>query len=495
LESTAQGAQEWHLVDHSTGLGEPERASNGAPNMSPFVSINPATGGIIAEHGGHTDQDVARAVRDSSAAQQQWRQTDMHHRSAALRALGEGLRQRQDVLTELMAVEMGKPLAQGAAEVNKCAWVCDYYAEHAPSFLADETLPSDGTHSYVRHDPLGLILAIMPWNFPLWQVLRFGAPAMMAGNAVLMKHAPNVPGCANAIEDLVNGVGALEGLLTNLRLSIEQTHALIGRPEVAAVTLTGSTRAGASVAETSGSNLKKVVLELGGSDPFIVLQDADLARAARIGTASRLLNSGQSCIAAKRFIVVESVADAFVEHLSRALSEAHVGDPLSPNTQVGPMARSDLRDALHAQVRASVDAGAVAEFGGDIPDGTGWFYPVTLLTNVGPGMPAWDEELFGPVAAVRVVRDTKEAINTANDSEYGLGAAVFTADMALASEMAHRLRAGAVFINGMVKSDPRLPFGGIKRSGYGRELSWHGIREFVNTKTVWVHDPTVTQAP
>lgn len=463
--------------------------------MVPFTSINPSTGGIIAEHRSHSAQEVARAVRDTGRAQQAWATTDMTHRSTALRRLGTALRDHARSLAELMAVEMGKPLHQGIAEAEKCAWACDYYAEFAPSFLANEMLESDGTRSYVRHDPLGLILAIMPWNFPLWQVLRFTAPALMAGNAVLLKHAPNVPGCANAIADLFGESGALKSLVANLRISAEQTHALIASAEVAAVTLTGSTAAGESVAEIAGCNLKKVVLELGGSDPFIVLHDADLPAAARAGAQSRLLNSGQSCIAAKRFIVVEEAADMFIDHLRRELSEAPVGDPLAPNTRVGPLARRDLRDALHEQVLASVDAGARLMMGGEPMDRDGWFYPVTLLTEVGPGMPAWDEELFGPVAAVRVVADADAALAAANDSEYGLGAAVFTADVGMAERMARDLQAGAVFVNGMVKSDPRLPFGGIKRSGYGRELSWHGIREFVNTKTVWALDPTVTQGP
>jgi succinate-semialdehyde dehydrogenase/glutarate-semialdehyde dehydrogenase len=326
----------------------------------------------------------------------------------------------------------------------------------------------------------------MPWNFPLWQLFRFAAPALMAGNAVALKHAPNVPGCALAIESLCREAGLPEGLLVNLFAEHDQIAAIIATDSVAAVSFTGSTRAGAIVAELAGRNLKKCVLELGGSDPFVVLADGDIEAAARAGSASRLLNSGQSCIAAKRFIVEEAAADAFLGHLQAELEQAVLGEPLEPSTTIGPLARADLRDALHEQVQQSVQAGARCRMGGFIPKQPGWYYPVTLLTEVGPGMAAWEEELFGPVAAVRVVADADAALRAANDTSYGLGAAVYTSDTDRIAAWSAALEAGAVFFNGMVKSDPRLPFGGIKRSGFGRELGAQGIREFVNEKTVWI---------
>jgi len=385
-----------------------------------------------------------------------------------------------------MAAEMGKPFAQGTGEAEKCAWVCRYYADNAATFLHPVQVDSDASRSLVRCDPLGTILAIMPWNFPLWQLFRFGAPALMAGNAVALKHAPNVPGCALAIENLCREAGLPDGLLVNLFAEHEQIGAIIATDSIAAVSFTGSTRAGATVAKLAGQHLKKCVLELGGSDPFVVLADGDLKAAARVGSASRLLNSGQSCIAAKRFIVEEPAAEAFLRYLETELDQAVVGNPLDPATTIGPLAREDLRDALHEQVEQSVRAGAHCLMGGFIPEQPGWYYPVTLLTEVGPGMAAWEEELFGPVAAVRVVADADAALRAANDTSYGLGAAVYTADSERIREWSRSLNAGAVFFNGMVKSDPRLPFGGVKRSGFGRELGAQGIREFVNQKTVWV---------
>jgi succinate-semialdehyde dehydrogenase/glutarate-semialdehyde dehydrogenase len=410
----------------------------------------------------------------------------MEARGKALRAIAERLESQREPLGQLMAREMGKPLAQGVGEAEKCAWVCRYYADYAATFLSPETIEADASRSLVRCDPLGTILAIMPWNFPLWQLFRFAAPALMAGNAVALKHAPNVPGCALAIESLCREAGLPEGLLVNLFAEHDQIAAIIATDSVAAVSFTGSTRAGAIVAELAGRNLKKCVLELGGSDPFVVLADGDIEAAARAGSASRLLNSGQSCIAAKRFIVEEAAADAFLGHLQAELEQAVLGEPLEPSTTIGPLARADLRDALHEQVQQSVQAGARCRMGGFIPKQPGWYYPVTLLTEVGPGMAAWEEELFGPVAAVRVVADADAALRAANDTSYGLGAAVYTSDTDRIAAWSAALEAGAVFFNGMVKSDPRLPFGGIKRSGFGRELGAQGIREFVNEKTVWI---------
>ena len=385
-----------------------------------------------------------------------------------------------------MALEMGKPVAQGEAEVDKCAWVCEYYADHAEAFLAEQPRETDASRSYVRFDPLGPVLAVMPWNFPFWQVFRFAAPALMAGNAGVLKHASNVPRCALAIEEIFREAGFPRGLFATALVGSSAVAALIADPRIVAVTLTGSDSAGSKIAEQAGRVLKKTVLELGGSDPFIVLADADLAAAARTAADARLVNSGQSCIAAKRFIVVEAVADQFLERFLAELRSRRMGDPLARETQVGPQARGDLRDSLHKQVEESVKRGAKLLLGGEIPAGKGAFYPPTLLTAVDKGMPAFDEETFGPVAAVIRAKDEADAVRLANDSAFGLGASLWTRDRARAERMAKQIEAGAVFVNALVKSDPRLPFGGIKRSGYGRELSEYGIREFVNIKSVWI---------
>jgi succinate-semialdehyde dehydrogenase/glutarate-semialdehyde dehydrogenase len=385
-----------------------------------------------------------------------------------------------------MALEMGKPLAQGVAEAEKCAWVCDYYADQAAAMLADQPRQTDAARSYVRFEAIGPVLAIMPWNFPFWQVFRFAAPALAAGNAGLLKHAPNVSRCALEIEQVFRDAGLPDGLFRSVFLSNEAAAGVIADPRVRAVTLTGSDRAGSQVAEGAGRHLKKTVLELGGSDPFIVLEDADLARAAQIAAEARLQNSGQSCIAAKRFIVVEPIARDFLERFTAAMGARRVGDPLDPAISIGPQARLDLRENLHRQVRESVQRGAQVVLGGQLPEGPGAFYPPTVLTAVQPGMPAFDEETFGPVAAVVRAKDEADAIRIANASQYGLGASVWTADRARGERVAREIEAGSVFVNGLVKSDPRLPFGGVKRSGFGRELSEYGLREFVNIKTVWV---------
>jgi len=403
-----------------------------------------------------------------------------------MRAAARLLRERKAEYGRLMALEMGKPVAQGEAEAEKCAWACEYYAEHAGAFLAPEPRATDASRSFVRFDPLGPVLAIMPWNFPFWQVLRFAAPALMAGNAGVLKHASNVPQCARAVEALLREAGFPEGLFRAVLIGPEAVPRLIADPRVQAVTLTGSDRAGSQVAEQAGRHLKKTVLELGGSDPFIVLEDADLPRAAKTAADARLINSGQSCIAAKRFVVVEAVAERFLELFVTEMQSRRVGDPLARDTAVGPQARRDLRDALHRQVQESVRRGARLLLGGEVPAGPGAFYPPTVLAAVAPGSPAFDEETFGPAAAVIRAKDERDAIRLANASPYGLGASLWTEDRARAERLAPDIEAGSVFVNGLVKSDPRLPFGGVKRSGYGRELSEFGIREFVNIKTVWI---------
>jgi succinate-semialdehyde dehydrogenase/glutarate-semialdehyde dehydrogenase len=386
-----------------------------------------------------------------------------------------------------MAEEMGKPLRGGLSEVEKCAWVCEYYAEHGAAFLRAESIQTDAHRSYVTYQPLGVVLAVMPWNFPFWQVFRFAAPALMAGNGALLKHASNVPGCALAIEEVLHKAGFPEPLFRTLLISSEAVAPVIANPKVAACTLTGSTPAGRAVAAQAGKMLKKSVLELGGSDPYLILADADIEQAAALCATSRLINSGQSCIAAKRFVVVEPVYDAFREAFVAQMKAAKMGDPLAEDTVVGPQARHDLRDELHAQVTQSIQQGAEPLLGCAVPSRPGAYYPPSVLDGVHKGMPAFDEELFGPVAALIRAPDEQQAIRLANDSCFGLGAAVFTRDRARGERIAARdLEAGCCFVNTFVKSDPRLPFGGVKESGYGRELGRYGIREFVNIKTVYV---------
>ena len=449
-------------------------------------SVNPATGAPLETFEETSPAELDRIIARADAASRDWRGLAVAARAERLRAAGRILRERQDAYARTMALEMGKPLAQGVAEAEKCAWACDYYAEQAAAMLADQPRRTDAARSYVRFEAIGPVLAIMPWNFPFWQVFRFAAPALAAGNAGLLKHAPNVSRCALEIEQVFRDAGLPDGLFRSVFLSNEATAGLIADPRVRAVTLTGSDRAGSQVAERAGRHLKKTVLELGGSDPFIVLEDADLARAVKIAADARLQNSGQSCIAAKRFIVADRVAGQFTERLTAEMGSRRVGDPLDPATAVGPQARLDLRANLHRQVEESVRGGAQLVLGGRLPDGPGAFYPPTVLTAVQPGTPAFDEETFGPVAAVMVARDDAEAVRIANASVYGLGASVWTSDPARGESIARELEAGSVFVNGLVKSDPRLPFGGVKRSGYGRELSEYGLREFVNIKTVWV---------
>jgi succinate-semialdehyde dehydrogenase / glutarate-semialdehyde dehydrogenase len=449
-------------------------------------SINPATGEVLETFPTSSPQDIERSVATAHAAFLEWRDVGFATRAESMRKAAALLRGRKDEYARTMALEMGKPVTQGEAEVDKCAWTCEFYAEHAETMLAPQPRATDASKSYVRFDPLGPVLAIMPWNFPFWQVFRFAAPALMAGNAAILKHASNVPRCALQIEEVFRTVGVPRGLFATVLVGSKAVGPLIADPRVVAVTLTGSDHAGTQVATQAGRELKKTVLELGGSDPFIVLADADVATAARTAADARLVNSGQSCIAAKRFIVVESVADRFVAAFADELRARRMGDPLDRVTQVGPQARVDLRDALHRQVEESIRRGARRVLGGEIPPGPGAFYPPTLLTAVDRGMPAFDEETFGPVAAVIRAKDDADAVRQANDSVFGLGASLWTQDRAKAERLAARIEAGAIFVNGLVKSDPRLPFGGIKRSGYGRELSEYGIREFVNIKSVWI---------
>jgi succinate-semialdehyde dehydrogenase/glutarate-semialdehyde dehydrogenase len=451
------------------------------------LSINPATGESLATYDLTPWSDAAGLAERAADAALEWSSQRFAERAMVLSNAARLLRANARLYAELMAREMGKPLIEGQAEAEKCAWACDYYAENAKPFLQAQLIESDATSSYVVFEPLGVVLAIMPWNFPFWQFFRFAAPALMAGNAVLLKHSSLVPGCAEALVRLLQDAGVPPGVVTNLRLSAEHTQALIEHRSVSAVTFTGSTEAGRSVAARAGGALKKIVLELGGSDPYLVLADADLKAAAEACVQSRLNNAGQSCIAAKRFVAVKQVRQEFEEELIARMREREPGDPLDPQTRLGPMASEALRDQLHSQVQKSLAAGAVLMLGGAVPDRLGAWYSPTVLSSVGPGMPAYDEELFGPVAALIEAQDEEDAIRIANDTHFGLGAAVFSRDRARAEQIAkHRLRAGSCFVNDFVRSDPRLPFGGIKHSGYGRELSVFGIQEFVNIKTVYV---------
>jgi succinate-semialdehyde dehydrogenase/glutarate-semialdehyde dehydrogenase len=450
-------------------------------------SINPFNGEVIKTYETYSVEQVKHKIEKTHNAWLSWRNTTAHERSLGLNKLASILHDKKQELAALMALEMGKPVIQGLSEVEKCASVCTYYADNAESFLSKQFIETDATKSYVTFEPIGVVLAVMPWNFPLWQVFRFLAPALAAGNCGVLKHASNVPGCALAIEEMVIQAGFPEHVFQTLLIGSDMVNAVIENPLIKAVTLTGSTQAGIKVAQKAGAELKKTVLELGGSDAYLILEDADLEHAARTCTDSRLINSGQSCIAAKRFIVVEQVAEKFTTLMLEKMASKHMGDPLSPETEVGPQARVDLRDELHKQVQRSIEIGAKCLLGGNIPTGNNALYPPTLLSQVTKGMPAFDEELFGPVAAIIVAKDEEDAIQLANDSIFGLGAAVFTADTERGEYIAaKRLEAGSCFVNSLVKSDPRLPFGGIKQSGYGRELGMFGIHEFVNIKTVFV---------
>ena len=454
----------------------------------PIATINPATGETLRTFDPLTDAELDDRIAHAARTFRTYRRTRLAERAAWLLRAAEILEAEQSALGRLMTTEMGKLVKAGGEEAVKCAWGCRFYAEQAPRMLADTPAQSTATTSFVRYQPLGPILAVMPWNFPFWQVFRLAAPALMAGNVVLLKHASNVPQCALAIEDIVRRAGFPDGAFQALLIPPGQVQRVLDDPRVAAASLTGSEQAGRNIAAAAGRQIKKTVLELGGSDPFIVMPSADMPAAIETAVKARVVNSGQSCIAAKRFIVAEGVADAFERGFTAKMQALKVGDPLDPATEVGPLAtRATLTD-LDDQVRRSIAAGARALAGGHPLERPGNYYAPTVLTDITPGSPAYAEELFGPVAALFRVRDAGEAIRLANDTPFGLGSSVWTNDAAERARFIDEIEAGQVFVNGMVVSDPRLPFGGIKHSGYGRELGVYGIREFVNVKTIWIHD-------
>ena len=460
----------------------------------PIESVNPYTGRVLRRFSAFSWAKTARILGQAHRAAATWPATTFAHRAGIMRQAATLLRERQHELARLMALEMGKPVVDGRAEVLKCAACCDYYAGHAEGFLADEFIETDAARSFISYQPLGVVLAVMPWNFPFWQVVRFAAPALMAGNVGLLKHASNVPQCALALEKIFHDAGLPPACFRTLLIGSDLVEQLLTDDRVRAVTLTGSEGAGAAVAAVAGSQIKKTVLELGGSDPFIVLADADVALAAKAAAQSRMINSGQSCIAAKRFIVEKPVLKEFINHLKTHLLTLRPGNPLEEATQYGPMARPDLADELTGQVEDSVLQGAKVElFGGQAKPGTALFRPM-ILSNIKPGQRAYAEELFGPVALVLEAKNAADAVRLANDSRFGLGAAVWTADAKQGEAMARQIESGAVFVNGIVKSMPELPFGGVKKSGYGRELSYLGIREFVNQKSIWVGKAVVQEA-
>jgi succinate-semialdehyde dehydrogenase / glutarate-semialdehyde dehydrogenase len=450
-------------------------------------SINPANNKEIKSYIEMSGEELSQVISLADNDFFSWKETSFEHRSGLMKNAANILRTNSEEYSVLMTMEMGKPIVQSRAEVEKCAWVCDYYADNAEKFLCDEVIKTEASKSFVAYQPLGVILAVMPWNFPFWQVFRFAAPNLMAGNAGLLKHASNVSGCALAIEDVFKKAGFPENLFRTLLVSSKNMNNVISNKKIQAVTLTGSVPAGKSVASLAGSLIKKTVLELGGSDPYIILEDADLEKAAMSCVTSRLINAGQSCIAAKRFIIVEKVYQEFEKLYLQFMSMKKMGDPFDEKNDLGPQASLQLRDELHDQVLKSIEQGAKLILGGYIPEMDGAYYPPTILKNVQPGMAAFDEELFGPVAALIKAKDENDAIELANKSIFGLGAAVFTKDLNRGERIAKtKLNAGCCFVNDFVKSDPRLPFGGVKESGYGRELSPFGIKEFVNIKTVYI---------
>jgi len=450
-----------------------------------LVSINPANNKILESHKEISKENINQIINSSYSTYLDWRNKSISYRSKRMRDLAELLKQKKEKLGALMTQEMGKPIKQSIAEAEKCAWVCEYYADNAKRFLSKKEISTDSKKSFISFQPIGLVLAIMPWNFPFWQVFRFASPTLMAGNVGILKHASNVQGCAKQIEKLFLEAGFPEYTFSNLVIGSNKVSNVINNSLVRAVTLTGSTPAGKSVASLAGSLLKKTVLELGGNDPYIILEDADLNNAVESCIAGRMLNTGQSCIAAKRFIVVKTRLDEFIDKVEQKINNMKMGDPLNSNIDIGPMVNTDARDELHQQVLMSIEKGAKLISGGKIPESDGSFYPPTLLTNVEPGMPAFDDELFGPVAVIISAKDQAHAIDLANKTNYGLGAAIFTGDIDKGEKIAiNELEAGSCFVNDFVKSDPRLPFGGIKESGYGRELSEFGILEFVNIKSV-----------
>ncbi|MDX2074023.1 MAG: NAD-dependent succinate-semialdehyde dehydrogenase [Alphaproteobacteria bacterium] len=453
--------------------------------MSTQDAINPVTGAVIKSYPIHSDAEVQAMLARAHSCFSDWRCTPFSERKAALLRVSEVIAKNKNDYAKLIALEMGKPLKEGLAEVEKCASAARYFAENGEAMLSDQMVATEYTKSYVTFQPVGIILGIMPWNFPFWQVLRFAYPALMGGNVALLKHASNTPGCALAIEAIFREAGLPEGAFQSLLIPSSRVEAMIADKRVAAVTLTGSTPAGRSVAATAGKYLKKTVLELGGSDPYLILEDCDIEHAIKTCAASRITNCGQSCVSAKRLIVVGKNKARFEQGLKDIFSAQVIGDPLEATTTVGPMSRADLRDELHDQVQRSVAAGAKLLLGGVKPEGAGAFYPFTILTDVTPDMPCYREEMFGPVAVIIPAKDEAEALRIANDTEFGLGGAVFTADLARGEHIARDIiESGSCFVNMMVRSDPRLPFGGVKSSGYGRELSAFGMHEFVNIKSV-----------
>ncbi len=450
-------------------------------------SINPATDEEIKSYQVMDEIEIAKIISLSNSDFLSWKETGFSERTLKMKRAAEILRQKRDSLGKLMTLEMGKPILQSKSEIEKCAWVCDYFADNAERFLSDEVIATEASKSFVTFRPLGAVLAVMPWNFPFWQVFRFAAPNLMAGNAGILKHSSNVTGCALAIEEIFREAGFPDNIFRTLIVPSKRIKEIIENKNIRAVTITGSVAAGKSVAGLAGSVLKKTVLELGGSDPYLILKDADLEQASGTCVVSRLINGGQSCIAAKRFIVVEDVYKEFERLFLQKMEKRKMGNPLDTANDLGPQARTDLRDELHEQVERSIRLGAKLLLGGYIPDMKGAYYPPTVLADVRPGMPAYDEELFGPVAALIRVKNEEEGIRTANDSNFGLGAAVFTSDIKRGEIIAkEKINSGSCFVNEFVKSDPRLPFGGINESGYGRELSAIGIKEFVNIKTVYL---------
>ncbi len=453
----------------------------------PITSVDPATGEGLRTYETLSDREVDERIGRAAAAFESHRLTSFDERAAMLTRAAGILESEARRLGELMTREMGKPIAAAVSEAEKCAWACRFYAENGAELLADDVIETDAERSWIRHLPLGPVLAVMPWNFPFWQVFRFAAPALMAGNVGLLKHASNVPGCALAIEDIFARAGCADGVFQALLVEVEQVERVIDDPRVCAVTLTGSTRAGSSVAERAGKRIKKTVLELGGSDPFIVMPSADLGEAVGTAVRARTLNNGQSCIAAKRFIVHAGIAAEFESEFVARMQALTVGDPMDPATDVGPLATPEILDGVERQVRDTVAMGARVLAGGErLAELPGNFYPPTVLTDIPEGSPAYGDEIFGPVAALFRVGDLDQAIRLANDTPFGLGSSIWTRDPAEQEAAIERLDAGMTFVNAMVASDPRLPFGGVKDSGYGRELSGLGIREFVNAKTVYV---------
>ncbi|PWJ60193.1 succinate-semialdehyde dehydrogenase/glutarate-semialdehyde dehydrogenase [Dyadobacter jejuensis] len=454
--------------------------------MASTIIINPATGDKVAEYQRISLDDAKQKVEAGKRVFDTWKLKSYEERSLLMHRLADVLEQNKEEYAQLITMEMGKVIGQSRKEIEKCVWVCRYYADHGRSLLLDESVQTEATKSYVTFQPLGVILAVMPWNFPFYQVIRFAAPALMAGNTGVLKHASNVQGCAYALEVAFEKAGFPTGAFVNLNLSAGEVKDIIAHRPIVAVTLTGSDPAGRSVASVAGQNLKKTVMELGGSDAYIVLEDADLEFATDLATLGRLQNNGQTCIAAKRFVLLDSIYEDFLELFAQKMQAAVMGDPLDDNTYYGPMARTDLRDEIHQQVLKTVEQGGRLLLGGEVPLGRGAYYPATILADLKPGMEAFDQELFGPVASVIRAKDEEEAIALANHSQFGLGAGVITTDKARGERIALRLEAGSSFVNKLVASDPRMPFGGIKNSGYGRELSGYGIREFVNTKSIWI---------